>query len=190
MEDGPTFCLLCLTCFHYGNRDTKVRKRGTQLGHFCPNFHGEKRGRIPTCAVSVPPPFLQAELQPLFCSTPHGILSPSTMKSVTFKLPYCNLGTSTVAAVTPRWAPSAQRLLILLLVQPSVNSGDRICTCFLTGVGSLIHLPLSLFLPSVLCAPQSPSPAGCLTSLPAPLQNKPRRCSAAAASRWFPDLIF
>lgn len=42
------------------------------------------------------------------------------MKSVTFKLPYCNLGTSTVAAVTPRWAPSAQRLLILLLVQPTV----------------------------------------------------------------------
>lgn len=69
-----------------------------------PGREGEEK--LPPHCLGLPP-LLRAELQPLFCSAPCGILSPSTMKSVTFKLLYCNLGTCALPAGSPCWAPTA-----------------------------------------------------------------------------------
>lgn len=99
---------LCLPCVRQGETCHPPRA----LECFSADFQGQgEEGKPPTALSGALPPFLWAELQPLFCSTPRGILSPSTMKSVTFKLLYCNLGTFALSAVTRRWAPATQRCI-------------------------------------------------------------------------------
>lgn len=67
-----------------------ARAPGTSPGLRRPGEQPSAPSRRAACGAAPSP---RAQLQPLFCSAPRGILSPSTMKSVTFKLPYCDLGT-------------------------------------------------------------------------------------------------
>lgn len=128
----PARCFCCFAsplCSHHmgGNRGTR---QGTPLGaRFTSSSRGAGRNvshtsgtrvlldgfpgrgeeeKLPPRCLGLPP-LLRAELQPLFCSAPRGILSPSTMKSVTFKLLYCNLGTRALPAGSLCWAPTAAR---------------------------------------------------------------------------------
>lgn len=95
-------------------------------------FPGRGEEEKPPALSGALPPFLQAELQPLFCSAPRGILSPSTMKSVTFKLLYCNLGTFGLSAVTRRGAPATQCCIPPRAIANIYRSGSSLQPTVLT----------------------------------------------------------
>lgn len=79
-----------LPCARQEQTRHPARAPGTSPGLRRPGEQPSAPSRRAACGAAPSP---RAQLQPLFCSAPRGILSPSTMKSVTFKLPYCDLGT-------------------------------------------------------------------------------------------------
>lgn len=105
-----------------GNTEVQFTSSSSTSGTSLLISRARRGGETSPCIVWALPPFLQAELQPLFCSAPRGVLSPSTMKSVTFKLLYCDLGTCALSVVTRRRAPA-------FLPAPSLTSIDQAPRC-------------------------------------------------------------